>query len=115
VDWSFADPIEEVELQLLVPPRSRTTWVVVHGGQPYVPCGFAQVPFLKQWNRDALKDGRALLRIGGRRYPLKAVRITDRTIYSRVTQRLARKYGTGAGATPDPKDLWIFRLDPRAG
>jgi hypothetical protein len=46
-DWSFATDVEEVELQLLEPPRSRITWIVVHEGRPYIPCGFLDVPY---WN-----------------------------------------------------------------
>lgn len=110
VDWSFVNPVREIELQLLNPARSRTTWVVVHGGQLYVPCGFVQVPFFKRWHEEAMRDGRAVVRIQGRRYPVRLVRVTDPTIYQRVAERLVRKY---PGPFPEPDEVWIFRLDPR--
>jgi hypothetical protein len=110
VDWSFVDGVQEIELQLLHPERSRTTWVVVHGGDLYVPCGYLQVPFFKHWHLDALRDGRAVVRIRGRRYPVTLVKVEDPTIYARVAQRLARKYGT---PEYDPETAWIFRLYPR--
>jgi hypothetical protein len=113
VDWSFADDVKEVELQLEVPPRSRTVWIVVHGGQLYVPSAFVGIPGFEQWPREAEEDGRAVLRLKGRRYPVQAVRVRDPRIYARVEERLARKYGMDPAALPDPDGTWIFRLDPR--
>jgi hypothetical protein len=113
VDWSFTEGIREVELQLLDPPRSRTTWIVVHGGQLYVRCGFLRVPLWKQWPHEALRDGRALLRVGGKRYPVQLVKLADPEIYARVIQRVAHKYGS-AGERADPDQVWVFRLDPRS-
>jgi hypothetical protein len=113
VDWSFAEGIREVELQLLAPPRSRTTWIVVHGGQLYIPCGFLRVPLWKQWPHEALRDGRGLLRVGGKRYPVQLVKVADPEIYARVIQRVAHKYGF-EGEQADPAQVWIFRLDPRS-
>jgi len=110
VDWSFVQDVGEVELQLLDPPRSRLTWAVVHGGGLYVPCGFVDIPFFKQWHKEAAADGRAVLRVNGRRYPVQAVRITDPTLHARISQRVARKYDSPLGS---PNSVWIFRLDPR--
>ena len=39
-DWSFLHDTEEIEFQLLDPPRSRTTWIVEHGGKAYVPSSY---------------------------------------------------------------------------
>jgi hypothetical protein len=112
LDWSFAAEVEEIELQLLDPDRSRTVWVVLHGGDLYVPCAYLGVPGFKRWHQEAVRDGRAVVRIQGRRYPVQLVRIRDPIIYSRVAQRMARKYGT---PPYDPGDAWLFRLDPRPG
>lgn len=112
LDWSFAADEEEIELQLLDPDRSRRVWVVLHGGDLYVPCAFLWVPGLKQWHEEAVRDGRAVVRIQGKRYPVQLVRVKDPVIYDRVGQRFARKYAT---ARYDPEDTWIFRLDPRSG
>lgn len=112
VDWSFLRDVQEVELQLLEPPRSRTTWVVLHEGRPYVPAGFLDVPLWKQWPHEAARDGRALLRVHGRIYPVRAEKVTDRTVYEAVAARSAEKYGLGGGEA-SPEDVWFFRLEPR--
>jgi hypothetical protein len=113
-DWSFATDVEEVELQLLEPPRSRITWIVVHEGRPYIPCGFLDVPFWKQWPHEAVRDGRALLRLDGRLYPLMAERVTDTALHAELSRLAAAKYRFGGDLPPDPEQVWYFRLSPRA-
>jgi hypothetical protein len=113
-DWGFAADVETIEFQLLEPARSRTVWIAVHGGRAYVPCGFLQVPLWKQWPHEALADGRAVLRIEGRRYPVQAVRVEEHEEYAAVARVAAAKYGFGAEGTPSRDQVWIFRMDPRA-
>lgn len=112
VDWSFLREVQEVELQLLEPPRSRTTWILVHEGEIFVPAGFLDLPLWKQWPHEAARDGRALLRIRGRIYPVRAERVEDPERYAALAERAAEKYGLGGG-TPDPDSTWFFRLEPR--
>jgi hypothetical protein len=113
-DWSFVTDVDEIELQLLEPPRSRITWVVVHRGRAYVPCGFLDVPLWKQWPHEAERDGRALLRLDGRLYPVQAERVTDLELHAELGKLSAAKYGFGTGEPPDPDQVWFFRLSPRA-
>jgi hypothetical protein len=112
-DWSFAAEIPTIELQLLEPARSRTVWIVVHEGRAYVPCGFLDVPLWKQWPHEALADGRAVLRIEGRRHPVQAVRVEDPEEYAAVARVAAAKYGFASEGTPSRDQVWIFRMDPR--
>ena len=112
-DWSFAADVGEVELQLLEPPRSRITWIVVHEGAAYIPCGFIAVPGFKRWPHQAMRDGRAVVRIRGRRYPVDLVRVTEAQTYAVVLKRNAEKYGYGSGE-PDPAGSWIFRMESRS-
>lgn len=136
VDWAFLDGGKEIELQLVEPPSSRTTGSLVHDGQLYVPCdlgflwrriqsagfrGFARVLFtVKHWHEDAARDGRAVVRIDGKRYERQAVRVTDpemlATLRSLLEER-AKKYlariGGLSDAPGDPEAIWFFRLDPR--
>ncbi|MEN8183183.1 MAG: hypothetical protein ABFS46_11685 [Myxococcota bacterium] len=112
-DWSFATDIEEIELQLLEPARTRVTWIVVHEGQPYIPCGFLDVPLWKQWPHEAERDGRAILRIDGRLYERQAVRVTDPGLHAELGRLAAAKYGFGDGEPPSPDQVWYFRMEPR--
>ncbi len=112
VDWSFAVSVQEIEFQLLNPPRSRVTWILVHEGQLYIPCGYPNFRLLKQWPHEALRDGRSLLRIQGKRYERQAVRVEDSQQLVVLTEKLRQKYPLGAGYDPDK--LWFFRMDPRS-
>ena len=115
VDWRFAADIPEIELQLVDPPRSRTTWVLVREDQLYVPCAWPQ-SFLKEWPKQALRDGRVVLRIAGNRYERQAVRVTDPEVHAELSALAARKYDYEPPQGPtDLEGLWFFRMDPRPG
>ena len=112
-DWSFAKDVAEVELQLLSQTRSRTTWILVHEGQAYVPCSLGFPPG-KSWYKQALLDGRATLRIEGRRYPVTLTRLDDAALQQLepvVRAEVTRKYGQ---APPTEAGVWLFRVASRA-
>jgi hypothetical protein len=112
-DWSFAKDVAEVELQLLSQTRSRTTWILVHEGQAYVPCSLGFPPG-KSWHKQALVDGRATLRIEGRRYPVALTRLDDAAVQQLepvVRAEVTRKYGQ---PPPSEAGVWLFRVASRA-
>ena len=111
-DWSFVSGIGEIELQLVEPPRSRTTWILYHDGSIYVPCGFVNIRLWKQWPHEALEDGRSLARIDGKRYPRQLVRVDEPALRDALTKRLAGKYALEESQIPT-ENLWFFRMDPR--
>ncbi len=113
VDWAFAESIEEMEFQLLDPPRSRTVWLLVHEGDLYVPCGLPSLRIWKWWPHEARRDGRAVLRIDGKLYPRQAVYVTDRAQHRELSALLAEKYPGPAGYSGQD-DLWFFRMEPRS-
>ena len=119
VDFSFVEDMETIEIQLLEPPRSRTTWVIFDEGFLYVPAGFMTLPVWKQWPHEALRDGRAIVRIDGIRYPFLLERVKDRKTWQKIGLSSATKYTpreTGSNPEPGPEkwnELWIFRLTPR--
>lgn len=39
-DWQFVRATDTVELQLIEPERSRTTWIVEHDGRIFIPCSY---------------------------------------------------------------------------
>lgn len=114
VDWTFASPIREMELQLLEPARSRTTWLIVHDGELYIPCGFVQLRFFKQWPHEAQRDGRSFVRVDGKRYERQAVRVVDPALHAALSAAAIEKYGFASpGTEPDPDSTWFFRMEPR--
>ncbi len=132
VDWSFAHG-QEIELQLVEPRGSRTTGIMVDEAQLYVPCdlGFMWGRFsgrtrwmlhliyvFKRWHEDALRDGRVVLRIAGKRYERQAVRVTAPELLATLRsmiEELANQYFSSPllDVPTDPKDIWFFRIDPR--
>lgn len=132
IDWSLID-VTFVELQLVKPMGSRTTGTMLYEGQLYIPCdlGFmwrrfsgAQSMILhgiwifKRWHKDALIDGRVVLRIDGKRYERQAVKVTDPVLLDALRLQLeeqAVEYFGGPlpDAQTNPEDIWFFRMDPR--
>ena len=111
-DWSFAKDQAEIALQLATQTRSRTTWILVHDGQAYVPCSLGFPPG-KTWYKEAAKDGRATLRIAGRRYPVTLTKLDDATqqqLASVLEAEVTRKYGR---APPSGSGVWIFHVTSR--
>lgn len=118
-DWSFLKDYVTVEFQLLEPVRSRTTWIVEHDNRIFIPSGYMNSTvgkIWKQWPKEAEKDGRAILRVDGKLYERRLVRIRSGDILTPVLAELGRKY---VGGQPVPltavtsDDLWIFELVPR--
>ena len=108
-DWSFATDVAEVELQLASQSRSRTTWIVVHEGRAYVPAS-TEFPPGKTWHRSALEDGRATLRIAGKRYPVTLAKLDDTARIAAIRDVGLRKYPN----RPEG-DAWVFAVTSRAG
>src|SRR5262245_40761820 len=50
-DWSFARDIQEIEFQLVDPPRSRTIWCVVHEGKLYIVSGYMRRAIAAVWKK----------------------------------------------------------------
>jgi hypothetical protein len=90
-DWSFAADVQEVELQLESQSKSRTTWIVVHQGKAYIPAATGFPPG-KTWHRAALDDGRAIVRIAGKRYPVTLVKVEDPPLFTAVVETAKQKY-----------------------
>ncbi len=116
-DWSFAHDVDTVELQLLEPPRSRTTWILEVDGKIYIPCGYMDTTegrLWKRWPIEAEHDGRAVVRIDGKRYARQLVRVETGPLLKPITDELNRKYHAPATpATVESGSLWLFELAPR--
>ncbi len=104
---------------LVEPARSRTTWILTHGGKAYIPSGYMTTwwgRIWKQWPIEAEKDPRILLRIGDKLYERKLVRVREGPVIQPLLTQLGEKY-LGGGEVPleavTSDYLWIFELAPR--
>ena len=119
-DWSFAHDVMEIEFQLMTPPRSRTVWMIEHGGKIYVPCGYRDTwlgRLWKQWPLEAQEDPRAVVRIEGKRYERTLIPVTSQDPQiGALLAELGRKYGTPPMTKEilDTDALLLFELAPRS-
>ena len=119
-DWSFVEDVQEVQFQLLDPPRSRTTWILHHEGKAYIPCGYMTTWWGKLWKRwpyEAEKDPRIILRVGDELYERQLVRIEDDPVVPALLAGLSRKYLGGEEIPPEAVTsgyLWLYELAPRS-
>ena len=110
IDWGFVLDRDTVELEVNPgAPRSVTTWVVGHDGQPYIPAGFARH---KTWPGQVMADGRVVLRVDGKLYARQAVRVTDAALLKALGEVLLRKYELDPEGNFASAETWFFRLDP---
>jgi hypothetical protein len=118
-DWSFAQEIGEMEFQLENPPQSRIIWLLVHDKKLYIVSGYMNSTIGKLWKKwpaQAVLDGRAVVRIDGKRYERTATRIVDNpTLIAALAAEASRKYGVAMTANAaDTGDAWFFALTPRS-
>ncbi len=116
-DWSFVGDVALVDLQLVDPPRSRVVFIADHDGRLYVVSGYMG-SFLgglwKRWPMQAERDGRAVVRIEGKRYERTLVRIRSGSdVIEGVAAELSRKYGGMDPRSIESGDTWLFELAPR--
>ena len=116
-DWSFLGDVGTIELQLVDPPRSRVVWVADYDGKVYVVSGYmgnAIGRLWKRWPVQAERDGRAVVRIEGKRYERTLVRIrSGADVLEGVSAELGRKYGFGGPGSIESGNTWLFELVPR--
>lgn len=116
-DWSFVRQTATVEFQLEQPPRSRTTWIVEHGGKIYIASGYMTTTWgkiWKQWPSQAERDGRAILRVDDKLYKRRLLRVSEGPAIEPVLSRLAEKYKVPITLEALTSGyLWLFEMGPR--
>ena len=116
-DWSFVREIPTIELQLLDPPRSRRIWTTEHDGRLYVWSGYMGTAVGRLWKRwpvQAERDGRAVLRIEGKLYERRLVRIESGEILDGIAAAIRDKYPSQVTrASVEAGDSWVFEATPR--
>jgi len=117
-DWTFARDIPELEFQLVEPPVSRTIWLQVVDGKLYAVSGYMNSTvgkLWKQWPMQAEQDPRAVIRIDGKRYERKIVRLgPDDPALAGIASEIERKYGAPLRAEMAATgDAWFYAFEPR--
>ena len=116
-DWSFTNDVSVIELQLVDPPRTRTIWIGEHDGKIYVFSAYMRSlvgRIWKTWPHQAERDGRAVLRIDGKRYERQLQRIESGPSLDGITASIAEKYSYNISRElVESGDVWMFEAGPR--
>jgi hypothetical protein len=116
-DWSFIKDRPTIEFQLFDPETSRTLWVVVDNNKLYLMSGYMKTGFgkiWKQWPHYAERDNRALLRVDGKIYERKLVRLSGNDFSDGIAGEFSRKYNAGLTKEDiDSNSAWFYELAPR--
>ncbi len=116
-DWTFVNDIDTLELQLLDPVLSRRIWTASVDGKIYVWSGYMNSlvgRLWKSWPSQAERDGRAILRIDGRRYERELKRISTGDVLDTLTEVINNKYPSRTSRKAvESGDVWVFEAGPR--
>ena len=116
-DWRFVSEISTIEMQLLDPPKSRRIWTAEYDGKIYVWSGYMATAVGRVWKRwplQAERDGRAMMRIDGKRYERQLVRIKSGPILDGISTAIRNKYPSQTTrATVEAGETWLFEAAPR--
>lgn len=117
--WAFAEGIETAQLETRpASPHSVHTWFVALGDRLYVPTSMIRgpkSPTKRGWVGHVGDDPRVRIRLGDRIFERHMTRVADADEYDRARRALESKYGLDAERRDPEREVWIFRLDPRAG
>ena len=78
--------------------------------QAWIPCSLGYPPG-KTWYQKVASDGRAVLRIGGKRYSVTLAQDDDASLPAFALAEVTRKYGK---PPPGEGGALFFRVEPRA-
>ena len=103
--------------QLVNPPQSRRIWTAELNGKLYVWSSYMDTTVGRLWRRwpvQAERDGRAILRIDGKRYERQLVRIKSGDILDDISDAISSKYNSRTTRTTvEAGDDWVFEAAPR--
>jgi len=108
-DWApILDGASHVEIEVNpASPRSLTTSYIVRDGVLYVPSMLAA---RKTWPKEVLADDRVVLRVGGKLYERRAVRVTDP---AEIRPLVRGRDASGPDIDVNELSTWYFRIEPR--
>lgn len=113
--WAFTADVETVQLETRPDdPHSVNAWCGAWSGSLYLPTSLilgVDDPAEREWVQNVLADPRVRIRINGKVYERRAVRVEDPAEREGARRALLEKYEVEAD--PHADAAWVFRLDPR--
>jgi hypothetical protein len=108
-DWSFVKRVENLQLETdPADPYSVNIWFVTEDAKLWVFAGGGET---STWAKNLFADPHAIVRIEGKLYPRRAVRVTDPEEILHVEQLYLEKYDYTRDVNGAFKPV-IIRLDP---
>ena len=95
-------------------PSRRIIWVTALDGKLYIRSGLG---LTRDWPKNLLANGRAILHIAGQDVPVRARHVTDpaeaRAMHAPVKQKYnAERPASRGGEPPTPSEQAVFQLVP---
>ena len=116
-DWSFVAEVENCQLETNPSdPHSINCWCAGHGGNVYVPTSMIlgpTTPTEREWVQNVEQDPDVRLRVDGRVFALRAVRVEDATEFAEVVAALEQKYEADPAEREAERAIWLYRLEAR--
>ncbi len=116
-DWSFMKNEMTVEMQTMVPPRSRTMWLVVYKNRPMIISSFMNTAIgkiWKKWPKGVEEDNRAIIRSHGKLYHFTLNRLSIDGDTQAILNTFNEKYDTSLTADDvTTGNSLLFELIPR--
>lgn len=116
-DWAFVNEIPTIEMELEASGTSRRIWIASYEDRLYVWSGYMDSfvgQIWKQWPVQAERDGRAILRIDGRRYARQLRRIETGPELDGIAATISAKYPSQTSReTIESGNVWLFEAAPR--
>jgi hypothetical protein len=117
-DWSFASDVETAQLETQPDdPHSVNTWVAAIGSRLYIPTSMIlgpKQPTERSWVGHVADNEDVRIRLGGRVFERRAVRVLDPDEFRSARAALEAKYGITQDERDPEREVWIFRLESRA-
>lgn len=109
-DWSFSDDYKNIEVETdPQDPYSVTVWCTSHEGRLYIAAARGAE---STWAANLLEDPRSRVRIDGKLYDQRAVRVTERAEADEVLDMYVAKYDFDLPTEEERAGAILFRMEP---
>lgn len=108
-DWSFSDEFSTIQLETRpTDPYSINIWAVGLADRLYVHAGANR----SRWVENLIANPQARVRVGGKLYPMMAVRVEDPAEFATFADAYKKKYGVRP-RNENVSEVYLYRLGAR--